>query len=303
MVEPVGGMAVQAVTKAVAKGVEDGAKEKDLLLKAAHESGDLAPAARALARRVEIKQQILLKIWQPLGRLVGVSQQYFEEDFADELSRRMSSVPEEHVITPRMSIAGPTIQGISYTVEETELRAMYLNLLATASDERCHNDAHPSFAEVIRQLNVAEAELLPRILRDGQVPIAQLRLNSATADDPAAQGYIEIENNLMGWIDDEGEPTRNADGSMWLENWVRLGLVTISYSHWLNNDAVYSWVESSPAVVEAREQFDTDAFKRIEVQRGLLTVTDFGKKFERVVINRPTTDVEPQTIPDGEGEA
>lgn len=265
MVDPVSAAAAgAAVSKSVAKATEEDSKEKDLLLKAAQESGYLDPAARSLAKRMAVKQQVRLKIWQPLGRLVGIQKEYFNDHFGDEMAARMADVPEDQVVTPRTSIAGPTIQGISYTVEEPELKEMYLNLLATASDARVRDTAHPSFAEVIRQLNTEEAKALADILAGNLHAIIEVRINLARAEDPSAKGYNDVATHVLDWRA-EGHQVHVPVNAMYIDNWIRLGLVSVSYSTTLADEARYAWAETTPIVVNSREQYDTETFTRIEL--------------------------------------
>lgn len=50
-------------------------------------------------------------------------------------------------------IAGPTLEALRYTYDETELREMYENLLASAMDTRIVNQAVPSFVDAIKQMS------------------------------------------------------------------------------------------------------------------------------------------------------
>ncbi len=54
---------------------------------------------------------------------------------------------------------------------------MYLNLLASAMDDRVAKSVHPGFVEIIKQLNANEAKLLRTVLAmDIQFPIAEIYL-------------------------------------------------------------------------------------------------------------------------------
>jgi hypothetical protein len=64
--------------------------------------------------------------------------------------------------------------GLSYTFEEPSLKDLYLNLLATASDDRRADQAHPAFAEIIKQLTPDETKLLNSTLRNRDTPMARI---------------------------------------------------------------------------------------------------------------------------------
>lgn len=109
-----------------AGGLQGDPQEREVLRELARESGALDPAAQAYAKRLAVKEQIRLKCLQPLGMLFGFQRDYFDERFSDEFADRMEDVPEKHLIAPRLSVAGPTLQGTGYTVDEPELRAIGL---------------------------------------------------------------------------------------------------------------------------------------------------------------------------------
>ena len=67
------------------------------------------------------------------------------------------------------------MQGLSYTFDEPDLKDLYLNLLTTATDDRRTDDAHPAFADVIKQLTPSEARLLNEILGQAAVTIARVK--------------------------------------------------------------------------------------------------------------------------------
>ena len=98
-----------AVVKSAAKALADDQKEVEVLRRLAEESGALEPAMRVYAKRLAVKQQIRLKLWQPLRGLMGVSRDYFEFDFDNDMAERLTDVPEDDIVTPRFSVAGPAM--------------------------------------------------------------------------------------------------------------------------------------------------------------------------------------------------
>lgn len=283
-----------AAAKAVAKATEEDQKEVDLLRKIAEESGALEPAAKALAKRTAVKQQIRLKLWQPLGMLFGVSRDYFANDFENEMADRMADVPEEDVMTPKLSIAGPAVQGISFTVEEPDLKAMYLNLLAAASDRRTEGNAHPSFAEVIHQLSSEEARLLSAVLRSTNLPIVEIRIGSQTEENPSAQGWVTHETNVMQLVNRLGGQVWSNQHAVFVDNWVRLGLVNVDFQTYLSADDSYGWVEDNPVYKFAQAEHDTPDVKRVTYAKGVLTVTPFGRRFHQVAVMASKPEPEPE---------
>jgi hypothetical protein len=287
--------AVGAVAKMVSKAAEEDQREVDLLRKIADGSGALEPAARALAKRTAVKQQIRLKLWQPLGMLFGVSRNYFANEFEDDMTDRMADIPEEDVITPKLSIAGPAIQGISFTVEEPELKSMYLNLLAKASDRRSQDIAHPSFADVIHQLSAREAVFLAEILGRDSFPIVEIRKNVATPEEPTKNGFVVLAKNVLPFQETNVQVWKE-ENAVFVDNWARLGLVNVDHQNAYTNKTQYDWVQTNPFYLDAQREYDSETLKVVNFREGILSVTPFGKRFHAVVISSP---VSKPAAPDG----
>lgn len=274
--------------KAVGKAVEEDPKEKEQLRKIAEGNGALDPAARILAKRMVVKQHVRLKLLQPLGMLFGVSRDYFASDFETEMADRLQDIPEEDLVTPPMNVAGPVLQGISFTVDEPDLRAMYLNLLAAASDRRIQQAAHPSFAEIIRQIGPEEARWLAGVLLGGQEGVAEIQAKDKDPDG----GYRVLATNVLDWIEVGGERISRPEHGLYVDNWQRLRLVDIDYASQLFGDGAYDWVESNPLFTALQSQH-TDEDTEVTFRKGTLRVTEFGRTFLHVVIApRPLPAIE-----------
>jgi hypothetical protein len=286
-IEPLAIKGASAVVRSAAKALEDDEKEVEALRRLAEQSGDLEPAARIYAKRVAVKQHIRLQLVRPLARLLGAPRDYFNSQFEDDMADRMADVPEEEIVTPRSSVAGPAMLGLGFTLEEPQLKAMFLNLLAAASDRRVQDSAHPSFAEVIKQLSASEAESLAAALRASPLPIIEIR---RTADAPD-EGYEIVATHVLDWTQD-GQQVAAPERAMFVDNWVRLGLVIVDYGTSIAGAEKYSWAETAPLVATAREHYETDGVRRVHYQKGVLRATEFGRSFEQVVISS-----EPRALP------
>lgn len=85
---------------------------------------------------------------------------YKLEAFENDLKKKTKNIPPENLQEPPTMIAGPTLEALRYAYDETELREMYENLLASAMDSRIASGAHPSFVDTIRQLSPLDANVL-----------------------------------------------------------------------------------------------------------------------------------------------
>lgn len=266
---PVAKVAASAVTKAV-----DDKDDKTALQELAAESPNMKAAAESYARRVAIKQAVLLRVYQPLALFLGVSRDYFDTEFHEDMAKKLAEIPEEYLATPSPSVAIPAMQGLSYSLEEPNLKEMYLNLLATATDDRMKENAHPSFADIIKQLSPREASLLLDTLRSGLLPVVRLM---RTVEE-GVSGVLMV-NYLLPLADtNTGELAEEPSLPVWIDNWIRLGLIEVDYGRYLADEDRYAWVEGRPEFVRL-EQDDQRGKDGIDVGRGSLRATDFGARF------------------------
>ncbi|WPD22820.1 MAG: DUF4393 domain-containing protein [Candidatus Electrothrix scaldis] len=204
---------------------------------------------------------------------------YFQGKFQQDLSEKVAKIPEEDIVEPKASIAGPALQGLAFTHEEQSLKDMYLNLLATAMDGRVSTTAHPAFVEIIRQLDGRDAELVRYILQSSAAfPIVQL--HSATK---GQKGYTIVATHLLHLLDDTSEyPVEDPQLPAMIDNWSRLGLVEVDYSKEINRPTIYDWVETRPEFIRLRKEHEDEKVK-FTYQKGLIVRTQFGQQFAATV--------------------
>ncbi len=66
-----------------------------------------------------------------------------------------------------------------------------------------------------------------------------------------------------------------------VDNWVRLGLITVDYQNHLSGADTYNWADERPEYkrlksLEAKQQ-------KIEIVKGALSKTKFGENFSRAI--------------------
>jgi hypothetical protein len=254
-------------------------KTKEVLLRIAQGTPEMTAAARSLAARTAVKERVKLRLYEPFARMLGVSKAYFEDTFPLEMGAKIAGIPDENLITPPASIAVPALQGLSYSFNEGNLKDLYLNLLATASDDRLIGQAHPAFAEIIKQLVADEAQLLNEILKtDGINAVRLTDIFTATTPVP----------HLLPTVDDvTHEPKEYPQLPTWIDNWERLRLVRVTYmqpssiamreSHLAHG---YNWVQERPEYVRLAGRTKDNA---LTIYPGAIKVTNFGRQFFRAV--------------------
>jgi hypothetical protein len=204
---------------------------------------------------------------------------YFADKFEHDMAEQAAAIPPEHLVEPKASIAGPALQGLAFSHDEPPLKAMYLNLLASAMNTVTSESAHPAFAEIIKQLTAEEAALLRYVLPNVVgLPIVEVRLTESDGG-----GYTLVHRHLTNHCDaDKGTPIERPQLPAMIVNWERLGLVAVQYGVYFQGAEAYDWVEKRPEIKRYRAEKENETHK-INVERGVLSATPLGSLFATAV--------------------
>lgn len=133
--------------------------------------------------------------------------------FKKALEEKTSQIPIEYRTLPAPNILGPSIQALEYGVIDDEISDLFSNLIASSMDSRIVT--HPSFVEIIKQINPEEAKILKYIRKF-----------------PSSH-YLRIKDGSLGSTIYSAIPENAGcefieNGSLYLSNIIRLGLLEYS---------------------------------------------------------------------------
>jgi Abortive infection alpha len=271
-------VAAGKATKAAGKKLfAEDEKTKDVLLRLGETTPPMKAAAYTRAVRIAAVERAKLQIRKPFLLMFGVPHEWLKNEFWQEFADKTADIPDEHFITPAPGVAVPALQGLSYTFEEPNLKDMFLSLLATASDDRRAGQAHPAFAEIIKQLSPDEAQVLNAVLGSGrQHPIARLVDKPVDLIGSPAENFTVLVPHLLNLARRSGELVEEPRMSMWVDNWIRLGLVEIAYDEYVSGENRYDWVKSRPEYVSLST---SGKFDMVDFIKGVLRPNSLGKQF------------------------
>jgi hypothetical protein len=83
-----------------------------------------------------------------------------QDRYRDFLDRSVRRVPEKDRVPPPPQVLGPALEGIRYEPEGTLIDEMFSELLSRSMDKKRANEAHPSYAFLIKQMSADEAKIL-----------------------------------------------------------------------------------------------------------------------------------------------
>ena len=98
----------------------------------------------------------------------NITYKYKLEEFENDLKSKIKDIPKENLIEAPISVVGPTIESLKYTVDTPEVREMYLNLLGSSMNIETVIYSHPSYVEIIKQMSPLDAKVLKRMIDIGK---------------------------------------------------------------------------------------------------------------------------------------
>lgn len=178
---------------------------------------------------------------------------------------RVNKIPPENSVYPPMNILLPAIDGLKYNLDENILKEKFENLIVNSCDSTYSNKIHPRFVEIIKQLSCNDAVFLKELSKDSTngFPIANI------------VAYKDSAFNILFPNCYYSEVLEDANISASIDNLVALGLINIDYTNFIKDEKAYEKIQCTKAyqILKLQEH------NNISLQKGLLSVTIFGRNF------------------------
>lgn len=224
--------------------------------------------------------------------------------FAQSVVENTEKIPKENLSEPKLNIIGPALEASKYYIEEDQLREMFAKLISSSMDNRVNSLVHPSFVEIIKQLEPTEAKILLLFKKSTNYPIANMgiRLRKNKPESSLKKFNFNLysddifdfhmfSNVFLDFYENVG--TLNVSSS--LVNLQRLGIINISFESYIVEDDYSSFRQTeeykeikkmtdNPNSLKQRPEFQNVNFVSAEpyLTKGEVFITDFGKKFIKV---------------------
>jgi hypothetical protein len=239
----------------------------------------IQPAAKEIGTALQTITKTIHIALAPISVLVWGYEQI--RDFIScKLVKKLENVPKENIITPKVNIAGPTLEALRFCGNEDDIKEMYANLLASSMNIKTANGAHPAFIEIIKQLTPDEAKLMKYFSQDIVFPMINISWKQV---EEKSIGSTTILNHysLFGYEANCEYPSLTPQ---YLDNLERLGLIEMPQDLYYTAQGIYDKIENHTDVVRIKEGIERDKSKKIEIERAILRLTYFGKKFCNICI-------------------
>lgn len=230
------------------------------------------PVASTTGKIFGLIPQAIYTALLPVRKWINDREEYFEE-MGKLLAKKLKNVKEENIITPELYVAVPTIQALSYSLDNNELKNLYANLLARAMNIDTKEYVHPAFVEIIKQLSPIDALVFKEIAKRGSLPVIDLFYANEQY-----QGTIIAKN-----FTDVTVSTYEIE-SVSIDNLARLGLIEIS-NDTINDEELYTNIINSIAYEQIKSEFkDVEVGFKFYNYKKTIYITDLGKNFHKICV-------------------
>ena len=194
--------------------------------------------------------------------------------FKEELESSIKKIPPEKQIEPSFQTTAQALENAKYCITEKELREMFTSLISNSLNSDFSNNIHPSFAEIIKQMSVLDAQIL-KVFKNSPttaMPVCNYRLLS-----PDKTRYSTILENVFLGLPEIDLHRCSAS----LSSLERLGLLQIPFGTQLNPPELYDDFKQHPLFHLLQTKFATN---QIEVEKRVAKLTPFGDSFVHVCV-------------------
>jgi len=233
----------------------------------------LQPAVKEIGKALGTVGKTVNIALAPISALVWGYDQI--KDFVEiKVGEKLKDIPEEKIITPDETIAGPLLESLRYTGHKEELKEMYANLLASSMNADKADNAHPSFVDIIKNMNMYEARIIQYLAKNNALPMIHIRqiFSKRNRGGSYINKYLSMITYEIDSLDRNLLPT-------YYENLMRLKLIDIPYGRYLSKENIYNDLENDELVLNERKMIDNLDDSKSEIERTYIQLTNFGKLF------------------------
>ncbi len=204
-----------------------------------------------------------------------------EEVVIEGIENRLEEIPEEQRKTPDPEIAVPLMQALTYTAQNETLREMYLNLLANSMDKNKEKDVHPSFVELIKQMNSLDAKVFEKL---ASVKGYQKAINPNISITGKGQTFLDATPEwFVGWTLSDYTIFEISSSLIRLS---KFGIVELMFDRTAGKDT-YETLKSHTDLIEilGKYQLANPSLKLdVTATNSILYVNEYGKQFRNACI-------------------
>lgn len=195
-----------------------------------------------------------------------INKEFMVKEFEQELQRKLESKNAENIVDADPNIFIPSAQAISYNWEKEDIKQLYLNLMASDMDITKKENVHPSFSEIIKQMDSNDVKIFTKIYSKIVIPLYVLQKNEEKGTTPildyllTSDFYVNISENKV---------------IKSLNNLERLKLIEIYDDQYYIDEKIYNPIENGKEIMKYKAEF----LDKLDITKGMIKKTEFGKDF------------------------
>lgn len=200
-----------------------------------------------------------------------------EQVVTEGVEKRFEKIPEDKRKTPEPEIAVPLMQALTYTAQNETLREMYLNLLANSMNTDKAKDVHPSFVELIKQMNSLDAKVFDKL---SSIKGYQKAINPNISILETNQFFVDATPEwFMGWTI---QGYNIFDVSSSLIRLSKFGLVELMFDRTAGADGYQQLKEHQElkVILDKYKQANPQLQIGIKATESVAYVNEYGKQFK-----------------------
>jgi len=202
-----------------------------------------------------------------------LNREFMVEEFKIELERKLETKKVENIVDANPRIFIPAAQAISYSWDEKEIKELYINLMASDMDCDTKKQVHPSFTEVIKQMDTIDVQVFTLLYKSIVLPVYGLSKKGESGGLSSILDYLLSDDYYL--IASESVIIKS------LNNLERLKLIDISFEQSYTDDRNYLALKNGKTIVKYSEEYG----ESLEITEGVIKKTEFGKDFYNVCCN------------------
>lgn len=222
----------------------------------------IKPTAQSTGQLLSLAPRGIRALLSPFEKWIINKEEALSET-SELVSKKLSSIPPEKIVSPEPYIAVPSLQALSYSIDNPDLRELFANLLATSMNTDTKEEAHPAFVEIIKQLSPLEAKIIKEsnLLLGQTIPCCHVRFQKLPeySEDKDSifqeigEGYTEIDHLVI--FDNFIFPDKPLNYlSPAISNLIRLGLCEVPSGITLTSPTAYDGYKNYPNIDLLREE-------------------------------------------------
>ncbi len=196
------------------------------------------------------------------------------EKFHKELTESVDKIPDEKKVEPSIQITAQALENSKYCISSESLRNMFTKLISGTMNKDFESLVHPSFPEMIKQMDENDAHILMELKRKSNVsPVAEYR---EVFD---SNNYSHIVHFTNAYISDLFHIPMS-ECSCSLSSLQRMGLLEITYENFLIDDDLYKPLYKTPIFRDIEKKISGyNRNSKISLGKGACCITPLGKRF------------------------